>query len=47
MNKILKSNIKQDLIIIDEYEFTDIAAEFINSEVYMKLAMKYIMEYPD
>lgn len=38
MNKILKSNIKQDLIIIDEYEFTDIASEFINSEVYMKLA---------
>lgn len=38
MSKIIKPNMNKKLIIIDEYEFGDIAAEFINCEEYMKLA---------
>ena len=36
-NEIIKLETKNRIIIIDEYEFEDIAAEFINCEEYMNL----------
>lgn len=37
-NEIITHGVKAPVIIIDEYEFEDIAAEFINCEQYMNLA---------
>ncbi|MDD2504791.1 MAG: phosphohydrolase [Bacilli bacterium] len=39
-NIVIEESISKDLLVVDEYEFEDIAAEFINCEEYMNLSLE-------